>query len=308
MYGELLGAWALSAWNALGRPSPFVFAEMGPGRGTMMADMLRVVLRVEPAFLKAATITLIEASDRLARLQIDRLSRFDLPVRTARRIDEVGEGPLVLLANELFDAVAIRQFVRMGRGWAERCVGLGEGGEGLAFALLPLPPEAAARLPDAPAGTLIEVAPARQAIAEAIGRRIARFGGAGLFIDYGHDGGFGDTLQAVRSHGFVDPLERPGEADITSHVDFRALAGAFRAGGALVSPLSTQGDLLLSLGLLERAGRLGSGRDASEQEAIRVAVRRLAGPGPGEMGTLFKAIAVASGPLGVPPFPAAAPR
>ncbi|WP_244487453.1 MULTISPECIES: class I SAM-dependent methyltransferase [unclassified Aureimonas] len=305
MFGELLGAWALSAWEALGRPAPFVFAEMGPGRGTMMEDMLRTIRRIEPAFLKAARVTLVEASDRLARLQIERLSPFDLPIRPCRRLEEVGDGPLVLLANELFDAVAIRQFVRGADGWSERCVALGED-DAFVFTDQPLPPEAGARLPDAAPGTILEVSPAREAIATALGRRIAGSGGAALLVDYGHGGGFGDTLQAVKAHRFVDPLAEPGSADITSHVDFRALARRFGEAGLSLSPLATQGELLLSLGLLERAGRLGAGRPEAEQDALRAAVQRLAGQGPGEMGALFKALAVASRPLPVPPFASAA--
>lgn len=310
MFGELLGAWALSAWAALGRPASFVFAEMGPGRATMMEDMLRTIRRIEPAFLKAARVTLVETSDRLARVQIERLSPFDLPIRPCRRLEDIGDGPLVLLANELFDAVAIRQFVRGEAGWTERRVGLGDG-DALVFTDRPLPPDGASGLPDAVPGTVLEIAPAREAIAATLGRRITASGGAALLIDYGHGGGFGDTLQAVKAHRFVDALAEPGLADLTSHVDFRALARRFGEAGASVSPLATQGQLLLSLGLLERAGKLGTGRPEDEQDGLRAAVQRLAGQGPGEMGALFKALAVASRPLPIPPFaapPSAAER
>ena len=300
MFGELLGAWALAAWNALGRPSPFLFAEIGPGRGTLMADMLRTVRQLDPSFLKAARVRLVEVSDRLAAVQLDRLSSFDLPIARVRTLAELEPGPLLLLANEMFDAVPIRQFAFDGAAWRERLVGLADGKAG--FALI-----AADRTADLPvrghAGAVLEVSPARDALAAAIGRRLANDGGAMLAIDYGHAcSGFGDTLQALRRHGHADPLASPGEHDITSHVDFERLAAILRAGGLTVAPVAEQGAFLLALGLRERAAVLARSAGNAGRDALEAAVRRLSGTGENEMGRLFKVLAAASRPLGLPPF------
>ncbi|GGE19133.1 TetR family transcriptional regulator [Aureimonas endophytica] len=307
MFGELVGAWLLAAWRALGAPSPFVLAEIGPGRGTLMADMLRVLRRLDPSILKAARVTLVETSDRLARVQAERLAGFDLPLRHRKRIEEIEALPLLLVGNELFDAVAIRQFVMTEDGWRERLVGL----EADRPAFTTGAPEPAAtrllqRLGPAPAGTVFEVSPARLAIAEAIGARLARDGGAALLIDYGHAApGFGDTLQAVRRHAFADPLAEPGEADITSHVDFAALAARLARPGLHVAPIMPQGAFLLSLGLRERAIALArAAATEDERDAVLAAAHRLAGTGPNAMGELFKVLVAASRPLPLPPFPA----
>ena len=138
MFGELVAAWLVAAWQTLGAPSPFVLAEMGPGRGTLMADILRTAGRLDRAFLAAARVTLVETSDRLARIQAERLTSFDLPIRHRKRLSEIEPGPLLLVANELFDAVAIRQFVWAADGWREKRVGRAPDGR-LAFGTVPLP-------------------------------------------------------------------------------------------------------------------------------------------------------------------------
>jgi NADH dehydrogenase [ubiquinone] 1 alpha subcomplex assembly factor 7 len=183
------------------------------------------------------------------------------------------------------------------RGWAERMVGLdGEGS--LAFGLRPAPD---AEFPPAPAGSLREIAPAAAAIAASIGERLAADGGAALFIDYGHERpGFGDTLQAVRRHAFADPLAEPGEADLTAHVDFAALAGAAQKAGAQPRPVIGQGDFLRALGITERAAVLAKGKDAATQAAIGAAVERLTGPA--AMGTLFRVLALSGPGLALPVF------
>lgn len=304
MFGELIAAWLLAAWRALGAPRPFVLAEIGPGRGTLMADMLRTLRRLDPAFLGAARVTLVETSDRLAMLQADRLAPFDLPIRHVKRIEDAEPLPLLVVANELFDAVAIRQFVATAAGWRERRVGLD--GRRPAFVDTPAEPTALAflaRLGQAPAGAVFEASPARIAIAGAIADRIVRHGGAALTIDYGHaEPGIGDTLQAVRDHAFADPLAGPGRADITSHVDFASLAARFRQAGAAVAPIMSQGEFLFSLGLRERAAALGRAAGEQERQAIVAATRRLAGTADGEMGALFKVLAAASRALPLPPF------
>jgi len=304
MFGEILGAWLVHAWRELGRPAPFVLAEMGPGRGTLMRDMLRTA-RLDGDFLAAARVHLVETSDRLAAIQ--RATLADAPVECAwcGDLDALPGGPLFFVANELFDAVPVRQFVRTVEGWCERRVGIGDDGA-LCFIAGPPLGDAALLPPGAenqPEGAVFEYAPAREAIAAQLGDRLARFGGAALLIDYGHlRSGFADTLQAVRAHEYVSVFKAPGSADLTSHVDFEALAKAATAAGAVVHPAMTQGDFLLALGLAERAGALGRGKDLSEQEAIRAAAERLAGTGKDAMGDLFKVLCLTGKPLALPPF------
>lgn len=294
MFGELIGLWAVTAWQRMGAPSPFVLAELGPGRGTLMADALRAA-RLVPAFEAAARIVLVETSPRLTLLQRERLAGHD--VAWLRSVEAMPEGPAIILANEFFDALPVRQFVRSAGGWSERCVTLDSGA--LAFQLRPAPDfEGPANVTE---GETVEIAAISGAIMSELAARIARHDGAILAIDYGHDGaGHGDTLQALRAHAFDPPLARPGEADLTVHVDFAALAEAARAGGAVPAPLMTQGAFLLALGLVERAGRLGAGKPASVQDEIRSAVERLAAPD--AMGDLFKVLCVTAPGLQLPPF------
>jgi NADH dehydrogenase [ubiquinone] 1 alpha subcomplex assembly factor 7 len=295
MFGELIGLWAVECWRRMGSPDAFVLAEIGPGRGTLMADALRAA-RIAPGFEQGATIVLVETSPRLRAVQKETLAAH--AVAWAERVDDLPDGPAILLANEFFDALPIRQFLRTPEGWAERMVGLRDGE--LAFGLRP-----GARIDgvddDAPAGAVVEIASISMAIMATLAARLQRFGGAMLAIDYGHaESGFGDTLQAVRGHRFDNPLAHPGEADLTVHVDFSALAKVATAQRARASTIWTQGDFLIALGLLDRAGRLGAGKDLATQEAIRAAVERLAGPD--AMGTLFKVLCVTGGDLVVPPF------
>jgi len=275
----------------------------------------------------------VETSPRLREIQKEALAGF--PVAWHAGIDEVPEAPTILVANEFFDALPIRQFLRTAAGWAERMIGLGDDGM-LAFGLMPLKGadarpfpapatsssgltggsgsegqtskrQAAANDPpvkagdDVGEGAIVELSPASVAIASAIAARLARTTGAALFIDYGYEGpATGDTLQAVARHRHVPPLESPGEADLTAHVDFAALAGAARAAGALPSVLLTQGEFLSRLGLAPRAATLRRGKDAATAAAIDAAAARLAGPE--AMGNLFKVLAIASRGLVLPAF------
>ncbi len=294
MFGELIGLWAVETWRRMGAPGRFVLAELGPGRGTLMADALRAG-RLAPGFLAAAEVSLVETSPHLRMVQQERLSGH--AVAFADRVEALADGPAIIIANEFFDALPIRQFVRVNSGYAERMVGVIN--DRLAFGLRPeAVVEGLERHP--PEGGIIEVAGSAIAIMTTLAERIVAQGGAILAIDYGHDGGFGDTLQAMRQHAFVPVLENPGAADLTAHVDFAALARSARSVGANAFPLLTQGNLLIRLGLVERAGRLGAGKDVATQEAIRSAAERLAGPA--AMGTLFKALVIAAPGLAPPPF------
>jgi SAM-dependent MidA family methyltransferase len=307
LFGELVGVFLLTAWQRMGEPKRFHLAELGPGRGTLMADALRV-LSLRPAALAGVTPHLVESSPRLRKVQQDTLgTRAPAPGHSPRWHDSVGnlpdDAPLLVIANEFFDALPIRQHVLAAGRWRERCVGVDDAGA-LAFTLGP-GTLAAGDLPAGFAGlaegSVIETQPAANAIAEELGARIAAQGGAALVIDYGYRRTApGDTLQALRVHTHVPVLEEPGRADLTAHVNFEALARAFGRGGVPARPLMTQGEFLLGLGLLERAGRLGSGKPAEVQEQIRDDVERLAAPA--QMGDLFKVLAVAPQGLALPPF------
>ncbi len=292
MFGELIAVWLYQAWLAIGRPLPVTVAEIGPGRGTLMKDMLRTLSRIDPALATGASFALIETSPRLTEIQKQTLAGSSVELGWHETIATLPQAPLLIVGNELFDAVPIRQFIRAGTGWRERMIGLDDADELRFFAgagsveTSVLPDNAA----EAPQGAVVEVAPARAALMAAIAERIASHGGAGLFPDYGHlQPGFGDTLQAVRKHAHEDVLANPGQADLTAHVDFAALAAVVRAHGLDVE-LSTQGDFLLGMGLLERAGLLGSQASEDARQTIAGAVERLAGPD--AMGTLFKVLKI----------------
>lgn len=284
IFGELCGLSLAQAWMDQGRPAPFTLAEPGPGRGTLMADMLRTI-RAVPGMADAAEVTLIEASPHLRQMQQERLGE----VRHLTSIEALPDQPLFLIANEFFDALPIRQFQRGDSGWSERVVGLDD--DGLRIGLAPpvdMPREG--RI-----GDIIEDCPAAIPIMAGIAKRIAVHGGAAIIVDYGGWNGYGDTFQAVRQHHPEDPLAHPGDADLTAHVDFAPLAAVAIRAGAEVSRPIYQGDWLLSLGAEARARRLQEAGDDGAMNALgRLTDRH-------EMGHLFKAMAV--WPKGVSPVP-----
>nr|WP_230531682.1 SAM-dependent methyltransferase [Microvirga roseola] len=288
MFGELVGLWVLELWHAMGRPSPVRLVELGPGRGTLMADLLRAA-RLLPDFGKAATVHLVETSPALRQRQQTALASSGSPIAWHDDIGEVPQGPMLLVANEFFDALPVRQFVATERGWCERLVGLD--GENLIFGLRPEPERAFSnplRL-----GDILEWPAASLAIMKSLSRRIARDGGAALIIDYGYWGpAFGDTLQALKKHAFVDPLSEPGEADLTTHVDFQRLAQAAAEERVRVHGVSSQGDFLAALGIEARAAALKKRATPAQAEDIDRALARLTERGPKAMGDLFKVLAV----------------
>jgi NADH dehydrogenase [ubiquinone] 1 alpha subcomplex assembly factor 7 len=291
MFGELIGLWAVETWVRLGRPSPFRLIEVGPGDGTLIADVLRAT-RLAPDFLAAADLWLVETSAPLAEAQRRRLD--GAPARWAAGLDEVpAEAPMILIANEVLDCLPAAQFVRRAEGWAERVVGLDDAGE-LAFGLAP-PAKAAADF--APLGTLIEMSAAQSAFASAIARRLVAARGAALLIDYGGESQGGDTLQALKAHRKVDPLASAGEADLTVHADFRAVRMAAKAVGARSAQL-TQGEFLRRLGVAERAEALARARP---DQAATIARQLARLTGDDEMGRLFKACCLFFGTDGIPP-------
>jgi SAM-dependent MidA family methyltransferase len=300
MFGELLGLWAAAVWQQMGAPTPLRLVELGPGRGTMMADALRAA-RVLPAFRAAVTVHLVESSPVLERRQRDTLAAAGVPVAWHRDLAAVPEGAAIVLANEFFDAVPVHQAVKSAAGWHARTVGLAPDGR-FVFDLGPADPAVAARVPEfwraAPAGAIFEWRD--DAVVQAIAARVARRGAA-LVVDYGHvDQDLGETLQAVRAHGFVDPLENPGEADLTAHVDFAAFARAATAAGARVDGPVTQSEFLRQLGIVARADALKAAAP-HKATAIDAALARLLDPGTTGMGSLFKVLGLAHPSL--PPLP-----
>jgi SAM-dependent MidA family methyltransferase len=305
LFGEMLGIFLVQAWQRHGEPNPVNIAEIGPGRGTMMADILRVVAKLSPALYEAASVHLVETSERLQKVQQQTLIAHKFKISWHDSFDTLPDGFLLLAANELFDAIPIRQFVKTAQGFRERVVGLDTAGD-LAFAagvagidpvLLPTAAQTA------PLATVFEIAPARDAVMAALSERIRTHGGTAVVIDYGHMAtGLGDTLQAVRSHQFDPPLAHPGEADVTSHVDFEQLARRAIAEGLQINGLTYQGDFLIALGLAERAAALGRDKSSETQENIRADAERLAGAGEGKMGELFKVLVVSSPNVALVPF------
>lgn len=300
MFGELIGIWCVGIWEELGRPANAVLCEIGPGRGTLMSDMLRTIAKLAPEMSGSMRIAMIETSPRLIEKQKQKLGNTN--VEWFKQFADIPDGPLILVSNELFDAIPFRQFVKSNGRFVERLISLDErdefhfvsGAGGIDEALLPSNHKLA------PDGTIFEAAPARTALMQEIAQRIAATRGAALSFDYGHlQSGFGDTLQAMRKHAYDDVFAHPGEADLTSHVDFNILEKTARNCGCK-SGTMTQGDFLLAMGLIDRAGRLGAGRDARFQEQIRKDVERLAAPD--QMGTLFKVLAIADKQTKIFPF------
>nr|WP_227754392.1 SAM-dependent methyltransferase [Stagnihabitans tardus] len=284
MFGELLGLCLAQSWLDQGAPSPFTLAEIGPGRGTLMADILRATRGV-PGFHAAMRLRLVEASPRLRALQAQALKGYAPEWCEIEAL----EGPLFLVANEFFDALPIRQFLRTGPAWRERMVGLVEGRLTLGLGpVLPVP-ELSHRLADTTDGQIVELCPQAPGILAQITPRL----GLALILDYGGWQSRGDTFQALRAHKPTDPFAAPGEADLTAHVDFAALAQAAPCAHAY----TTQGALLTALGIGARSERLARNMTGAALQNHLAATQRLTAPS--EMGTLFKALAL---------FPAGAPQ
>jgi len=289
IFGELLGLWTAEVWHGLGRPEAFRLVELGPGRGTLMADALRALRAAAPDCLAAADLHLVETSPVLRAAQARALTGATPTWHDG--IDTLPGGPMIALANEFFDALPVRQYQRTARGWCERRIGLGPD-DALAFGLSPDPtPEIAA---DGADGAILTLPAVALDLTRQLAGRLAREGGALLAIDYGDlYGGTADTLQAVARHRFADPLAAPGETDLTAQVDFAALARAAAGEGAVVHGPVTQADFLLSLGLAQRAERLAARANPAQAAAVRAGAERLTDRATRGMGHLFKVMGLA---------------
>lgn len=293
MFGEVLGLALAQCWLDHGTPGSFALTELGPGRGTLMADILRATRQV-PGFHSAAQVHLVEASPSLRQCQQATLADYQ-PVwhMTASTLPEA---PVFLIANEFFDALPIRQFTRDPAGWREHQVGLANGE--LSLGLSSPAPIALLdhRLGDTQSGDVVEVCPAMPSILGEVCGRIAAHGGAAIVVDYGDWHSLGDTLQAVKEHKSEHPLASPGQADLTAHVDFEALSTGAR--GLAVTTMEPQGMVLERLGITARAQALANTLSGSALDEHVAAHRRLTHPA--EMGTLFKMIGLYH-PGGPPP-------
>ncbi len=298
VFGELIGVWAASVWEAFERPASVRLIELGPGRGTLMADLVRAA-RALPDFRAALDIHLVETSPVLAARQRETLKTT--PATWHADIATVPPGSTILIANEFLDALPVRQFAMTPQGWCERVVGVADGRLAFGLAPDPVPPGIIPEhLRQAEPGAVFECCPAAETLTAALANRAARAPLAALFIDYGHArSGHGETLQAAKDHRFVDPLAEPGEADLTAHVDFEALARSAGIVGLAASPIATQRDFLFSLGLASRAEALARANPAAF-DTIRSGVERLVDPSPTGMGTLFKAVALHTPTIAIP--------
>jgi NADH dehydrogenase [ubiquinone] 1 alpha subcomplex assembly factor 7 len=296
MFGELIGAWAATVWRQMGSPPNLRLIELGPGRGTLMADVLRAA-KALPEFRAALPVHLVEISPAL-RTRQEQTLRSEHAIQWHDTIESVPDGPAIVIANEFVDALRIQQFVRDSDGWHLRVVGLIDDKLGFLVMPLPMPKQFNKENPDAPNGAILELRD--EATIELLSQRLVRDGGAALVIDYGHATlGFGDTLQAVRNHQYADPLADPGEADLTTQVNFGELVlWARRNGAATYGPI-TQGEFLRRLGIVERAARLKASATPQQVDDIDAALARLTAPD--QMGELFKVLAISDPKLGILP-------
>lgn len=292
MFGEMVGLCLAQSWLDQGQPAPFTLAEFGPGRGTLMADILRATKAV-PGFHAAASVVLLEASARLRAVQAAALAPYRVEWRDSA--DDLADAPLFVVANEFFDALPIHQYVKSAEGWRERLVGLQDGSLGFGLSAPMRREDLDLRFGGDPVGSLVEVCPQARLAVGAVAQRIAAKGGLALFIDYGGWRSKGDTLQALKDHAFAEPLAEPGRADLTAHVDFEALALAARG---LSAQYRTQGEVLTALGIHHRADRLAQRLTGDALATHRAALHRLTDPQ--EMGSLFKMLAL-SPPLAPTP-------
>jgi len=304
VFGDLIGLWCAAAWQQMGELKPIRLIELGPGRGTLMADMLRVARQI-PGFREAIDVHLVETSPALRAVQKDTLASDAENTHWHDNLEDIPSGATIIIANEFLDALPIRQFQKADGEWFERCVGLTADGT-LEFCLREKPTDDLRLIPEAiqknsQNGDLAESCPAANEFVKIIAKRSAKAPTVALFIDYGHvKSGTGETLQAVKGHDYANPLEAPGEADLTAHVDFEELGRSAHDAGLTVHGSMTQGAFLMSLGLKERVARLIAGVSDEASTEIISGAHRLADTS--QMGDLFKVMAISSSGISLPSF------
>lgn len=288
VFGELVGLWAVTAWHALGQPRDFHLVECGPGRGTLMADVMRTVADIAPKFMHAASIHLVERSPTLRSKQAQTLAAYH--PKWHDDLCSLPDDPLIVIANEFLDALPIEQFVRTASGWCERFVDIAE--DGFTFQTASLPsPQIGEAFYDAETGSILEKSAAVESVVTDLGLLCVERPAVALIIDYGHTvSSVGETLQAVKKHKYHSVLDQPGAADVTAHVDFAAAAQAARAVGARVHGPVGQGLWLKRLGIDVRKAQLSEGKTTTETNTINTSIERLVAPE--HMGELFKVVAL----------------
>lgn len=299
MFGELLGLWAAVVWQQMGTPNKVQLIELGPGRGTLMSDALRAGNGV-PGFIDSISVHMVETSPVLSELQKQALADAGVEAKWYQTLEEVPQGPSIIIGNEFLDALPIRQWVKDGGHWRERCVDVIDNRFEFTLGDQVDPndiPEVFRQTSD---GDIFETSPIAADIIQKISARLCQFGGVAVFIDYGHSAtGLGETLQAVKNHGYAEPLEDPGQQDLTAHVDFAAVEKNAREAGARPWGPITQGDLLERLGISARATSLLA--TATKDQAVELASARQRLTATDEMGRLFKAIAICHPDAPAPP-------
>ncbi len=303
MFGEMLGIWCVTAWQAMGTPVPLQIVELGPGRGTLMADILRSLSKLHPNF-EMLSVHLVERSSTLKETQKQTLANSQCPVYWYNSLAEVPEAPSIIIANEFLDCFPIRQFIKTDNAWFERVVGL-DSEDNFVFRVGSEVPRGViipSRLMDAEKGSIFEFCPDFEAIMKDVKRLSGRHPMAALFIDYGFEGPqLGETLQALRSHKPVSPFMTPGGVDLTAHVDFTALAALAIANGLKCYGPRDQGAFLSQLGIGARAEILV--KNASEEQIDKLASDVVRLVAPEHMGALFKALCITSSSVDIPtPF------
>lgn len=299
IFGELLAVWMLTVWQQNDAVEPITLCEAGPGRGTLMHDMLRTFKALCPEFLQIANIRLIETSPSLIEQQKIRLSEFidyGVKINWQSNLETLGDMPLYFIANEFLDALPIQQYIYFNQSFYERKITLDNNQELILIqnkdkaALKFLSPIIFKYYYNLPENSIIELSPQREAVIQTISRHLLAHGGVGLFIDYGENAlAHGDTLQAVKNHKYVNIFKNPGTADLTSHVDFYNLSAAAKQCGCFTHG-ATQGQFLKALGAQQRASKLVMRQTPAKTLEIHQAIERLTHPA--QMGKLFKALAI----------------
>ncbi len=292
MFGEMIGLWWADVWHQIDSPSEFILLELGPGRGTLLEDALRATIKIK-GLHQAMRLYLLESSTALRSMQSDRLKSH-----RPKHIDSLSnlpELPTIVLANEFFDALPVRQFEKTAHGWCERLVAVEA--NRFVFTLSAPDPAFLMMIPEerreVNVGAIYEFSMASLSLIRTLASHISRFGGAALIIDYGYAAFAGQgTLQALAGHNFVDVLSRPGEIDITAHVDFHALKQIASANEVRVFGPLGQGEFLKSLGIEVRAIQLKHTASQEHSKEIDQALHRLTDPS--QMGSLFKTLGIAS--------------
>ncbi|VFQ63783.1 unnamed protein product [Cuscuta campestris] len=307
MFGEMIGVWAMCLWEQMGKPSKVNLVELGPGRGTLMADLLRGTSKFKN-FTESLHVHLVECSPALQKLQYCALkcqNKNDTAGNVEEHITSTLKGaqvswhatleqvptgsPTIIITHEFYDALPVHQFQRVSHGWREKMIDVAEDSR-FRFVLSPQPTpsilylmkrlkwannEEIAKLKQ------VEVCPKSMDLTQTIADRIGSDGGGALIIDYGMNSTVSDSLQAIRKHKFVDILDNPGTADLSAYVDFPAIKHSAEEASENVSvhgPI-TQSQLLGSLGINFRVEALMEKCTNEQAESIRTGYWRLVGDG-----------------------------